>query len=193
MKRCVVYLCVVVLFAAVPIVTSAQNNPTFTLNSSINSSNNISFTAATAGQNPMDLTTFNRDNSNTNNTRMNVKYKWPFWGTDEQENTYLYGYVRVVSSIQVPSGLSWKITAPVASSDYGQYGTSTGEQTLSMTKVTLIDGIWSTSSGWFPFISWLAQTLTSTMTQQLSVTNFADIHPTPNGNFQTIVLTFTLE
>lgn len=193
MKQCVVYLWVAVVFTAIPVALSAQNSPSFTRNGDINSNNNISFSATTAGQNPMDLTTFNRDNSNTNNTRMNVKYKWPFWGTDEQENTYLYGYVRVVSSIQVPSGLSWQITAPVPGSNYGQYGTSTGAQELSMTKVTLIDGIWSTSSGWFPFIGWLASTITSTLTQQLSVTNFADIHPTPNGNFQTIVLTFTLE
>ena len=98
---------------------------------------------------------------------MNFKYRWPFWGTEEEEETYLIGSVRVQSSIAVPSGLQWTIQAQELSSTYGQYGTSTGIQVLGTTQVYLVDGIWSTASGWFPFIRTFAQTLTNTMTQTL--------------------------
>lgn len=192
MKRCIITVCLTTLFVVITVTTFAQNNPTFTLNGAINTTNNISFSAATAGENPMNLTTFNRDNSNTNNTRMNFKYKWPFYGTEDEVETYLIGSVRVSSSIAVPSGLQWTIQAQELSSTYGQYGTSTGVQVLGTTQVYLVEGIWSTASGWFPFIRAFAQTLTNTMTQTLTVTNFADIHPTPGGNYQTIVLTFGL-
>lgn len=189
MRTILVKYLICVVFLLFPLILSAQNNPTFTLSGTINNTNNFSVSATTAGQNPVNLSLFNV-NSNQN-TRMSLKYKWPFLGTWGEEDTYLNGAITVISSQSIPSGLLWTIRAAEVSSRYGQTGTSTGDQTLGTTKTTLLGGIWSTSTGWLPF--WGASTITSTLTQVLSVSNFADIHPTPNGNFQTFVLTFELD
>ncbi|OPZ99827.1 MAG: hypothetical protein BWY72_00153 [Bacteroidetes bacterium ADurb.Bin416] len=183
-----IYYLLIYLFI-IPLSVLSQNNPSFSLNGTINSTNNLALSATTAGQNPVDLSLFNT--SSGANTKMSMRYKWPFLGTWGEEDTYLNGAISVVSSEDIPTGLLWTIRASEVSSTYGQTGTSTGNQTVGTQRKILMGSIWSTSTGWLPF--WGASTVTSTLTQILSVTNFADIHPTPNGNYQTFVLTFELD
>lgn len=175
------------VFIALPFFLVAQNNPTFALNGNINGSHELSFSASTAGENPAKLNLFNTNN-NTSNTSMSLTYKWPFLGNQGDEGTYLYGKISVSSSLALPSGLRWTINTTVPSAT-GR-GTSTGIQTLEVAQKNLVTGIWSTGSFLVIFVP---TNVTASLTQILSVTNFADIHPTPNGAFQTFTVTFALD
>lgn len=188
MKRKVIRFSLAFLVCLLPLIVLGQS---FSFYDKINTYNRMEFSASTAGENPVNLSLFNT-NSGTDNVSQYVKYKWPFLGTEYQEQTYLYADITVYSSIPVPSGLQWNIKATATSS--GNYGTSTDFQALSTTTITLIDNIWSTApSGWLVWVSFLAANISNTLTQVLSVTNFADIHPTPNGAYQTITLYYSLE
>jgi hypothetical protein len=137
----------------------------------INSANKLTFSAATAGINPSNLSSFNTNNS-TSNTSQSFSYSWSFLGSEGDTTTYVIGSIGVITNNATPSGLKWTIKASSPSSS--RYGTSSGVKTLGTTKQTLISGIWSTNL----VIFWgYALSISNTLTQILSVSDFSAIRP----------------
>jgi len=171
------------LFVFLNLLNSACGQ-SLSISGKINSSNAIAFSVTTAGENPLESKLF------TNNKSQSLSYEWPFFGVQYEEQTYLYGSIYVSSSISIPSGLQWTIQCADPGSSYGQWGSTTNQQILTIVPATLISGIWSTN--WLLFFG-PTRSITNNMTQTLSLTNFADLHPTPGGDYQTIVIYYSLE
>lgn len=125
-------------------------------------------------------------NPTTNNTSQSVCYKWAFAG----EEAGLLGYISVKSS-SIPSGI--KVTVKATGDDgsngfflTNRYGTGDVTVTVGPTAQDIISGIWSTNAGTY----WgTVKTISRNLVQNISILNFADLHP---GNYP-VTLTYTMQ
>jgi hypothetical protein len=113
------------------------------------SPSSYTITVTAAGTNPA--------NPIVNYTNQSIKYKWPFLDQN------LVGAVYVKSS-NIPSGFTMTNLVTGSSGVWGKDGTSTGTVAITSNYQALITGIWSSN-------------ITRGMTQNLSISNFADLHP----------------
>ena len=177
---------IVCLFLTLSLAVMGQSLST---SGNVNSTNSVTFTSVTAGDIPIVHISDGPPTLIFTSTSQSLKYSWPFYGDPDHPNSYLYGDISVKSSVAIPLGLEWTIKAETPSQS--RYGSSTGEKTLGTTYQILISDIWSTmSSNWEWWGS--AKTITNMLTHELSITNFADLHPTSTSGL-TITITYTLQ
>jgi hypothetical protein len=178
--------CIGILFLIVGVVARGQS---LSISGNVNTSNAITFTPLTAGDIPIAVYSPTPPITVFLSTTQSLKYSWRFGGIPGDPNSYIWGDISAKSSVAIPSGLLWTITAD--SPTESRYGITTGEKTLGIIDQILIRDIWSTmSSNW----DWFGnpKTITNILTHELTITNFADLHPTSTSGLD-ITITYTLQ
>lgn len=103
----------------------------------------------------------------SNYTSQTIKYKWSFLGDGVFSNIYVY-------SSSIPSGFTVTVQASSTSSPSSYSpGSSTGTVTVSSSYQSIVSGIYSTSRWLFGS----AQTITRTLTQNITISDFSQLHP----------------
>ena len=177
---------IVCLFLTLSLEVMGQSLDT---NGNVTSTNSVTFTSATIGDIPIGHIFDGPPTLIFSSTSQSLKYSWPFYGDHDHSDSYLYGDISVKSSVAIPLGLEWTIKAEAPSQS--RYGITTGKKTLGTTYQILISDIWSTMSSandWWGN----AKTVTNDLTHELSIINFADLHPTGSSGL-TITITYILQ
>jgi len=177
---------IVCLFLTLSLEVMGQGLSTY---GNVNATNSVTFTSVTAGDIPIGHIFDGPPTLIFSSTNQSLRYSWPFYGNPDHPESYIYGAISVKSSVAIPLGLEWTIMAEPPNQN--RYGTSTGEKTLGTTYQILISDIWSTMSSYWEWWG-SAKTITNDLTQELSIINFADLHPTGASGL-TITITYTLQ
>ncbi len=179
---------IVCLFLTLSVKMMGQSQ-SLSISGHVNSANAVTFTSGTAGDIPIVHISDGPPPIILSNSDQSLSYGWPFYGIVGDPNTYIYGVINVRSNVAIPSGLLWTITAEDPSQN--SFGISTGVQTLGTLSKTIIERIWSTDSS-HDSQHGHTQTASNHPTQELSITNFADLRPT-NASGLNITISYTLQ
>ena len=143
------YIKILFIIALASISNTVKSQISISLTPTTLSPSSYTITVTAAGTNPA--------NPIVNYTNQKLKYRWPFFDQG------VVGAIYVQSST-IPSGFSMTNLVTGSSGTWGKDGTSTGTVTISPTYQAIVTGIWSAN-------------ITRGLTQNLSITDFADLHP----------------